>query len=229
MALSLRTELSRLVIPRDRVYVPGKPVTKALADIDRWRGAVVSYLDTLRDLLSRTGVAGPQGEQGPTGDAGQDGSDATVRAAEIALSATQTTNLTVGDHVEWDEIGGSLSGDGVALSTGVGQADGTVTLAGGGVYKVETLLRGQVPTSNGGGGFRWRTGGADFNTVAGVPPGDLSIVGNTRTLDFPSSPTGVFVVAPASDLAITLDILSLGPGAVTDIRADSRVVITEVA
>lgn len=52
------------------------------------------------------------------------------------LSADQTSNFAVGNHIEFDTCQGSLGG----LSTGTGQQKGIVTLEGGKTYKIISTL-----------------------------------------------------------------------------------------
>lgn len=65
------------------------------------------------------------------------GVGASFKYGLYTLSADQTSNLSVGDHVEWDTDEGSLGG----LSTGSGQADGIVTLSAGITYKITGALQ----------------------------------------------------------------------------------------
>ena len=54
------------------------------------------------------------------------------------LSANQTTNLAVSDHIEFDTE--THRGSAISLSTGAGQLDGLFTLEGGRTYKIECSL-----------------------------------------------------------------------------------------
>lgn len=60
------------------------------------------------------------------------------------LSANQTSNLSVGDHIEWDTSQGSLGG----LSTGSGQQKGIITLPANGTYKITGQVAAENSTSN---------------------------------------------------------------------------------
>jgi hypothetical protein len=59
------------------------------------------------------------------------GAGSSFKYGLYTLSADQTSHLAVNDHIEWNTSAGSLGG----LSTGSGQANGIVTLAGGKTYK----------------------------------------------------------------------------------------------
>jgi hypothetical protein len=66
--------------------------------------------------------------------------------AYLTLSADQSANMTVGNHVEFDQLAQS-SGAGFSLSTGAGQADGVLTVPAG-----TWEFRAQVGMTNAGGG-----------------------------------------------------------------------------
>ncbi|NLF83437.1 MAG: hypothetical protein GX568_05590 [Candidatus Gastranaerophilales bacterium] len=59
------------------------------------------------------------------------GANSSFKYGLYKLSANQTSNLTVGCHIQFDMDEGSLGG----LSTGSGQENGIITLAGGKTYK----------------------------------------------------------------------------------------------
>ena len=58
--------------------------------------------------------------------------------AEASLSASQTSNLSNGDHIEFDVL--TTNGTLVTLSVGAGQADGKLTLAAGHTYKIAAIF-----------------------------------------------------------------------------------------
>lgn len=60
------------------------------------------------------------------------GTGASFKYGLYTLSALQTSNISVGNHIEWDTSQGSLGG----LSTGSGQAKGIVTLSASKTYKI---------------------------------------------------------------------------------------------
>jgi hypothetical protein len=68
--------------------------------------------------------------------------------ASLTLSASQTTNFGVNDHIEFDTIEKSGTFD---LSIGAGQADGLLTLEAGKTY--ELLLSGSLVSFSGAGGY----------------------------------------------------------------------------
>lgn len=84
--------------------------------------------------------------------------------ALISLSANQTTNLAVNNHVEFDSI--TQVGDLISLSTGAGQADGIITLSAGWYYQIWFSL-GSSSMTNAEVVWTWRNHPAD-TTVTGV-------------------------------------------------------------
>lgn len=54
--------------------------------------------------------------------------------AYMGLGAADQSSIDVGDHVEWDTS--SISGSLISLSTGVGQANGIISLAADHIYKI---------------------------------------------------------------------------------------------
>lgn len=71
------------------------------------------------------------------------GSASAFKYGLYTLSANQTSNLSVGNHLEWNTCQGSLGG----LSTGSGQENGIITLAGGKKY-IATFSVGMVGTGS---------------------------------------------------------------------------------
>lgn len=67
-----------------------------------------------------------------------DTSAGSFRYGLYTLSANQTSNISVGNHVEWNTAEGSLGG----LSTGSGQENGIITLPAGKTYKITCVCRG---------------------------------------------------------------------------------------
>lgn len=109
--LSLRSELARLILPRTRVFAPGKKLEQLMRDVDRRHAELVTYLGGMSDALIRVvgsgvvgetgpagpaGPEGPQGEQGPAGEDGADGADAVepFRAREELASAATSITLS---------------------------------------------------------------------------------------------------------------------------------------
>ena len=113
--------------------------------------------------------------------------------AFLSLSANQTSNLSAGDHVEFDTVTGNL-----ALSTGTGQANGKVTLKAGKTYSLEggALASGSNPncwcvwydTTNSqelgqrGGSHNASTGANDQTIAAAVVTPSTDIIVELRTV-----------------------------------------------
>lgn len=64
------------------------------------------------------------------------GANTSFKYGLYTLSVNQTSNLSVNNHIEFDETQGSLGG----LSTGTGQENGIITLTGGKTYKITGAL-----------------------------------------------------------------------------------------
>jgi len=89
------------------------------------------------------------------------GNDITVNAtapiksyAFISLSADQTSNLAVNNHVEFNTILNSVGG--ITISSGAGQANGLITLDAGKTYKITARIRGGFSNAAGWATFQIR-------------------------------------------------------------------------
>lgn len=113
------------------------------------------------------------------------------------LSANQTSNFAVGNHIEFNTVQGSLGG----LSTGSGQANGIVTLAGGKTYKITSTLS---------------------LTCSGQGNGTTQIYDRTNSIFHGSVMGNVTVNHQANDTTAGLTMAIITPG--TNINIDLRLV-----
>lgn len=146
--------------------------------------------------------------------------------AEIRLSANQTTNVSAGNHVEFDQIVGASYTGLISLATGAGQADGIITLAANRHYAIYTSLGAQI--NEGQAQLRWVDHPADTDliTVDGSTSRLLIATDSGATADNTPTPTEVSVVdGGGSGLVIKLELTTLSTGTVTFWRGGSRVFI----
>lgn len=128
--------------------------------------------------------------------------------ASVTMAADQTANVNVNDHVEWDTIayvGTAVDGTNVLLSTGAGQADGTLTLKNQ-RYLIISELIGEC--SEGRGNFKWTDGaGADIADEVGIliQTKFLSFADNNQT-DQTNGPASAMMILDASAGDIVMEL-----------------------
>lgn len=137
------------------------------------------------------------------------------------LSADQTTNLALNDHIEFNT---SNSDNGIiSLATGSGQANGLFTLPANRIYRLECQLSSFFSSTVGSFFFSWRnnTSGTLIGSLAGVAP--FSTPANETTIS-----KAVAIIAPSVSTQVEVRI-SGAPSSLTDIPATgSYVIITEI-
>lgn len=124
----------------------------------------------------------------------------TPKYITATISAAQTSNLAVGDHVEFDTV---VEDSGhISLSTGAGQADGIFTLPEG-IWRIE-LPTCRVNFSDSAGELQLRFRD-DSNTNLGTGNAIFQPPSGTDNFDGGSS-TGGIVIVPSASLDIELQI-----------------------
>lgn len=120
------------------------------------------------------------------------GAGASFKYGLYTLSADQTSNTATGNHIEWNTSAGSLGG----LSTGSGQANGIITLAGGKSYKMHGLFAAGYSASG-----TTHIRGYDRTNSAYITP--LS-AGHSMNLNYTDTCCPVFlgIISPASNIDI---------------------------
>jgi len=126
--------------------------------------------------------------------------------AVVSLSANQTTNLSAGNHVEFDTIdrvGSVADASAVSLSTGAGQANGQVTLSGH-RFLISAQLKGQT---NEGRIVTLFTDGSGTNIVEEVDtgiPGGMNIRDSNQH-DKTTAIMGCWLLVDASTSDVTIE------------------------
>jgi hypothetical protein len=119
---------------------------------------------------------------------------ATFKYGLYTLSANQSSNLAVGNHIEFNTSKGSLGG----LSTGSGQANGIITLPAGKTYKITGVARFNHSSTNYTGfGVYDRTNSAYLQPVLNGVAMDMNY--NSAQTD---QPTFIAVVEPTTNIDI---------------------------
>jgi len=119
----------------------------------------------------------------------------------VSLSADQTANIAVNNHVEWntkDEDGG------IVLQTGAGQLDGIFELLGGRRYYLQASLRPEFSGSTGQLEVAWfdQTNSAEIGSRAKYEAQDHS--GSDA-----NQPTAAAIISPSTNILVKLEILSV--------------------
>lgn len=122
----------------------------------------------------------------------------TFKYGLYTLSANQTSNFAIGNHIEFDTCQGSLGG----LSTGSGQADGIVTLEGGKTYKIETVVG--IHCSSAGAG-NTQIYDRTNSVYCGTPQGHVTFDNNASDS---SSGSTMAIISPSTDIDIDLRIVT---------------------
>jgi len=147
------------------------------------------------------------------------GAGGNFKYARCALSASQTANLAVNDHIQWDTVeSGSLSG----LQTGAGQANGIFTLAANKTYKISVNLRVAFTGNTGDIGIHAynRTNSSYIGTV------QINIDSVTVTTNVSSQSCGDWIVEVGST-PIDIDIRIIASTAVSNIQTSRSYMMIE--
>jgi len=141
-----------------------------------------------------------------------------------SLSADQTTNLGVGNHVEFDSE--AKRGTAISLATGAGQANGLFTLTGGKTYEIEVNIGAEC--NEGTAEMRWYVDPADTELVddTGNNVGFLWFRDN-QAHDRVVHPTQKIVYTPSVDTTIKMEITAQSN--LVTVFGSSRVFIREIA
>jgi len=119
----------------------------------------------------------------------------------VSLSADQTANIAVNNHVEFDT---KDEDGGIVLQTGAGQADGIFELLGGRKYYLQASLRPEFSGSTGQLEVAWfdQTNSAEIGSRAKYEAQDHS--GSDA-----NQPTAAALVTPTTNILVKLEILSV--------------------
>ena len=144
------------------------------------------------------------------------GSAGSFKYGLYTMSGNQTTNLSAGNHIEFDTSSGSLGG----LATGAGQADGIITLSGGKSYKIMCAFGSRLSSSSG--YIQCQPYDRTNSTYVGVMG---TAYPSTSTLNIATHSTCIAVVSPAS--SIDIDIRFIGSSSPYTIRSSDTWLLIE--
>ncbi|MEI8390120.1 MAG: hypothetical protein WCG23_09590 [bacterium] len=130
------------------------------------------------------------------------GAGASFKYGLYTLSADQTSNFALNNHVQFNTVQGSLGG----LSTGSGQANGIITLAAGKTYKISGNILAVFSNAAGHVGCELydRTNSTPFTPllVSYIQP-------TTATANYGIQPGFIGFITPSTNIDIDLRIMSV--------------------
>lgn len=213
-------QITANAIDLDNLSATGTPSVSTYLRGDNTWATVSSGSITTDTLTNLTGILKGNGTDIDVAVAGVDYIAPSVRdIAVINLSTNQTANITSGNHIQWDTIN-NISGSGITISSGTGQALGFITLAANKSYEIDYYYR---PLFSGATGV---SGGGLYDSLGVLLIGQnyvsqLAISSTSNNSVMPSSKS--IITVGSSALTFKVDIISAT--AITSIQASGTTII----